>query len=141
MRERWRQGESLHAIARLFDRHHATGWGISSRTCSIRPPPRRRFHLACAPGRTRRDLTWRDRRPVGAHDHSLIGTSALHRESGDPPQRRSLRQVTGWLRRTCPQDGTRQVSHETVGRTLLIQARVAFKQELLQHLRYGSVGR
>src|SRR5688572_30128217 len=44
-------------------------------------------------------------------------------------------QVAGWLKRTYPQDETRQVSHETIYRTLFIQARGAPKKELLQHLR------
>jgi IS30 family transposase len=44
-------------------------------------------------------------------------------------------QVAGWLKRTYPQDGTRQVSHETIYRTLFIQARGALKKELMQHLR------
>ena len=44
-------------------------------------------------------------------------------------------QVAGWLKRTYPQDETRQVSHETIYRTLFIQARGALKKELQQHLR------
>ena len=44
-------------------------------------------------------------------------------------------QVAGWLKRTYPQDETRQVSHETIYRTLFIQARGALKKELLEHLR------
>jgi IS30 family transposase len=47
----------------------------------------------------------------------------------------SPRQVAGWLKRTYPQDETRQVSHETIYRTLFIQARGVLKKELLQHLR------
>jgi IS30 family transposase len=43
--------------------------------------------------------------------------------------------VAGWLKRTYPQDESRQVSHETIYRTLFIQARGALKKELLQHLR------
>jgi DNA-binding CsgD family transcriptional regulator len=46
MWERWRQGESLHAIARLFDRKHTSIGGILSRTGGIRPSPRRRSALA-----------------------------------------------------------------------------------------------
>src|SRR5215472_10777247 len=46
MWERWRRGESLHAIARLFDRYHASIGGILSRTGGIRPSPRRRSALA-----------------------------------------------------------------------------------------------
>src|SRR5512145_3224995 len=48
MWERWRRGESLHAIARLFDRNHSAIGGILSRTGGIRPPPRRRSHRALA---------------------------------------------------------------------------------------------
>src|SRR5512145_3482806 len=50
MWERWRRGESLHAIARLFDRNHSAIGGILSRTGGIRPPPRRRSHRALALG-------------------------------------------------------------------------------------------
>ena len=44
-------------------------------------------------------------------------------------------QIAGWLKRTYPDDETYQVSHETIYRTLFIQARGALKKELLQHLR------
>jgi IS30 family transposase len=44
-------------------------------------------------------------------------------------------QIAGWLKRTYPQDETAQVSHETIYRTLFIQARGALKKELLEHLR------
>jgi len=47
----------------------------------------------------------------------------------------SPRQIAGWLKRTFPDDETYQVSHETIYRTLFIQARGALKRELLQHLR------
>ena len=42
MWDRWQQGESLHRIARLFDRHHSSVRGILSRTGGIRPSTRRR---------------------------------------------------------------------------------------------------
>ena len=45
----------------------------------------------------------------------------------------SPRQIAGWLKRTYPDDETYQVSHETVYRSLFIQARGALKKELLQH--------
>jgi len=45
------------------------------------------------------------------------------------------RQIAGWLKRTYPDDESYQVSHETIYRTLFIQARGALKKELLQHLR------
>ena len=42
MWDRWQKGDSLHAIARLFDRHHGSVRGILERTGGIRPPTRRR---------------------------------------------------------------------------------------------------
>ncbi len=47
----------------------------------------------------------------------------------------SPRQIAGWLKRTYPDDENFQVSHETIYRTLFIQARGALKKELLKHLR------
>jgi len=47
----------------------------------------------------------------------------------------SPRQIAGWLKRTYPDDEHLQVSHETIYRTLFIQARGALKKELLKHLR------
>jgi hypothetical protein len=40
MWDRWRRGESLHDIARLFDRHHTSVRGILAETGGIRPPQR-----------------------------------------------------------------------------------------------------
>ena len=45
------------------------------------------------------------------------------------------RQIAGWLKRTYPDDENYQVSHETIYKSLFIQARGALKKELLQHLR------
>ena len=47
----------------------------------------------------------------------------------------SPEQIAGWLKRTYPDDEHYQVSHETIYRSLFIQARGALKKELLQHLR------
>src|SRR5438093_1464119 len=47
----------------------------------------------------------------------------------------SPEQIAGWLKRTYPDDETLQVSHETIYRSLFIQARGALKKELLEHLR------
>ncbi len=44
-------------------------------------------------------------------------------------------QIAGWLKCTYPDDENYQVSHETIYRSLFIQARGALKKELLQHLR------
>ena len=47
----------------------------------------------------------------------------------------SPEQIAGWLKHTYPDDESRHVSHETIYRTLFIQARGALKKELLEHLR------
>ena len=47
----------------------------------------------------------------------------------------SPEQIAGWLKRTYPDDENYQVSHETIYRSLFIQARGALKKELLEHLR------
>ena len=45
MWDRWQKGESMHAIARLFDRGHSSVQGILSQTGGVRPAPRRRSRL------------------------------------------------------------------------------------------------
>ena len=47
----------------------------------------------------------------------------------------SPEQIAGWLKRRFPDDEHYQVSHETIYRSLFIQARGALKKELLGHLR------
>ena len=47
----------------------------------------------------------------------------------------SPEQIAGWLKRRYPDDENNQVSHETIYRSLFIQARGALKKELLQYLR------
>lgn len=44
-------------------------------------------------------------------------------------------QIAGWLKHTYSCDGNYHVSHETIYRSLFIQARGALNKELLQHLR------
>lgn len=53
----------------------------------------------------------------------------------------SPEQIAGWLKQTYPNDENYQVSHETIYRSLFIQARGALKKELLQHLRRTRVMR
>ena len=178
MWERWRRGESLQAIAQLFDRNHSAIGGILVRTGGIRPAPRCRSGLALrlsereeisrgvmagrsmrtiaralgrAPSTVSREIgrngdrwayraseadaaAWqRARRPKRC---KLAQNRALARLVAEKLRLEwSPYQVAGWLKRTYPQDETRQVSHETIYRTLFIQARGALKKELLQHLR------
>jgi IS30 family transposase len=178
MWERWRRGESLNAIGRLFDRRHTTVQHMLARTGGIQPPPRRRSRLALTlaereeisrglvaglsvrsmaasldravstisreidrnGGRqayragTADEAAWdRARRPKPC---KLAVHPALARLVAQKLQLEwSPRQIAGWLRRAYPDEESRQVSHETIYRTLFIQARGALKKELLQHLR------
>ncbi len=53
----------------------------------------------------------------------------------------SPEQIAGWLKRSYPDDANSLVSHETIYRSLYIQARGALKKELLQHLKRPRVMR
>jgi IS30 family transposase len=47
----------------------------------------------------------------------------------------SPQQISGWLKRRYPNNESMRVSHETLYRSLFIQARGVLKKELIQHLR------
>jgi IS30 family transposase len=53
----------------------------------------------------------------------------------------SPEQISGWLKQTFPEDGSLRVSHETIYRSLFVQARGVLKKELIKHLRSGRVMR
>ncbi len=178
MWDRWQKGDSLHSIARLFDRSHGSIAGILARTGGIRPPQRRR---------SRRALTLSEREEISRGVVAGLSLRSIAASLGRAPstvsreinrnggrchyransadqaawhrahrakicklaQNRALarivasklqlqwapRQIAGWLKRMYPNDETYQVSHETIYRSLFIQARGALKKELLQHLR------
>jgi IS30 family transposase len=178
MWDRWRRGESLHDIARLFDRYHTSVRGILSETGGIRPARRVRSRrslslsereeisrgvvagrsmrsIAASLGRAPSTVSREIRRNGSCHGYRA---SKADQAAWDQAQRskicklarnrtlaglvaRKLKmfwspaQIAGWLKRTYPDDENYQVSHETIYRTLFIQARGALKKELLQHLR------
>jgi len=47
----------------------------------------------------------------------------------------SPEQIAGWLKRAHPQEEAYQVSHETIYRSLFVQARGVLRKELVRHLR------
>jgi IS30 family transposase len=47
----------------------------------------------------------------------------------------SPEQISGWLKTQYPDDESMRVSHETIYRSLFIQARGVLKKELMEHLR------
>ena len=81
----------------------------------------------------------RGRRPKTG---KLAQNRALARLVAGKLQRQwSPEQVAGWLKRTYADDTSRQVSPETIYRSLFIQARGALKKELVAHLRRTRVMR
>ena len=67
----------------------------------------------------------------------LLATHSQLREmvAGKLMQDWSPQQISGWLKMEYPNDESLRVSHETIYRSLFIQARGALKQELVRHLR------
>ena len=176
--DRWRRGEGLKSIGRVFGKGSSSIFAHISPTGGIRPPPRRRSRLA---------LTLAEREEISrglAHGHSLrrIACSLerapstvsreIARNGGSGPYRAaasdrqawrrarrpkackltrhpelrrvvakhlrrnwSPQQIAGWLKRTHPGTESCQVSHETIYRSLYVQARGVLKKELLLHLR------
>ena len=53
----------------------------------------------------------------------------------------SPEQISGWLKRAFPTDASMRVSHETIYRSLFIQARGVLKKELISHLRHRKAMR
>jgi IS30 family transposase len=61
---------------------------------------------------------------------------ALSRTVSRKLQRKwSPEQIAGWLKRAFPGEPQNQVSHETIYRSLFVQARGVLKKELVEHLR------
>ena len=61
--------------------------------------------------------------------------SLCHTVSEKLERKWSPQQIAGWLKREHPDDERDRVSHETIYRSLFIQARGVLKKELLAHLR------
>ena len=75
----------------------------------------------------------RGRRPKGCkltNNRWLRRTVTRKLESDWSPE-----QIAGWLKRAYPEDEHYQVSHETIYRSLYVQARGILKKELILHLR------
>jgi IS30 family transposase len=117
-------GDSIRSIARLLGRPPST----ISREIN-RNGGREGYRASQA-----EQLTWdRTRRPKIC---KLVGNRTLaHIVAGKLQLQWSPQQIAGWLKRTYPGNEDYQVSHETVYRSLFIQARGALKKELLEHLR------
>ena len=178
MWDRWQKGESLHTIARLFDRGHSSVSRIISLTGGIRPPKRTRSRRALslperedisrgiAAGLSMRSIASQLQRSpstVSREIHRNGGYDQYRAASADQaawdraqrPKRCKLsqhpalkrlvalklkghwapEQIAGWLKREYPDNEDYHVSHETIYKTLFIQARGALKKELQKYLR------
>jgi IS30 family transposase len=178
MWDHWQKGDSLHAIARLFDRSHGAIARVLARTGGIRPPQRTRSQrsltlaereeisrgvvvgqslrtiaasLGRAPSTVSREINRNGgRQRYRANKADQAAWDQAHRaKTCKLAQNRALArivarkltsrwspwQIAGWLKRTYADDESLQVSHETIYKTLYIQARGALKKELIKHLR------
>ena len=178
MWDRWQAGDSLHEIARLFDRGHGSIRGVLSETGGIRPRTRSRSQLAlrlaereeisrgmvaghslrsiaASLGRAPSTVSREIKRNGGRRHYRASKADQAAWDRGHRPktcklvENRALagivakklrglwspEQIAGWLKYAYPDDEKFQVSHETIYRSLFIQARGALKKELLQHLR------
>jgi len=117
-------GRSMRLIAKLLGRAPST----VSREVN-RNGGRRRYRASSA-----EQAAWD--RAHRAKTCKLVQNHALARIVASKLQLQwAPRQIAGWLKRTYPDDESYQVSHETIYKSLFIQARGALKKELLQHLR------
>src|SRR6478736_2953734 len=130
MWDRWRQGETLHSIAQLFERHHGSVRGILAPTGGIQD------YRASEADQAAWDQARRPKRCKLAQNRVLARIVAQKLKELWSPE-----QIAGWLKCTYPHDENYQVSHETIYRSLYIQARGALKKELLEHLRRTRVMR
>ena len=178
MWNRWKAGQSLHAIGRALGKDHVVIRFLLARRGGIAPPARRRSPVALtlaeredisrgiASGCSMRVIAQRLSRASSTVSREVArhGGRAQYRaneadqqtwESALRPkpcllathsklqeivaskliQDWSPQQISGWLKQHYPDDESMRVSHETIYRSLFIQARGALKQELVRHLR------
>src|SRR6476469_1581814 len=86
MWERWRKGETLHQIARLFDRYHSSIQGILAEFGRDTPNRAAPVKIVADPDRARRDLSRCGVRQVDAGDRGDARPRTLYDQSRDPTQ-------------------------------------------------------
>ena len=161
MWNRWKAGQSLHAIGRVLGKDHRVIRFLLARHGGIAPAARHRSQrvlrlaeredisrsiasggsmrfMAQRLGRAQYRASEADRQAWDSAlgpKRCLLATHSKWRKivasklvlNGSPQQ------ISGWLKQQ--DDESLRVSHETIYRTLFIQARGALKQELMRHLR------
>src|ERR1700687_310054 len=176
--KRWKSGQSLHEIGRVFDKPHTSIRHFLLPRGGIAPAARRRSRLALALAE-REDISrgiasgWSMREIARRMNRAASTVSREVRRNGDRPAYRahdadcqawvsalrpkrcllalnrklrdivasklildwSPEQISGWLKNRYPKDESMRVSHETIYRSLFVQARGVLKKELMDHLR------
>ena len=175
--KRWKAGQSLHEIGRVFSRNHGAIYFLLSLHGGIIPAARRSpitltlaeredISRGIASGSSIREIAKGVQRAASTVSREVArhGGRPLYRASEADQQawesalrpkvcllaiHRKLQeivasklildwspeQISGWLKRQYPEDESMRVSHETIYRSLFIQARGVLKKELIQHLR------
>jgi IS30 family transposase len=118
------RGDSDRRIGRALGRSHTTV-GREIRRCG----GRRRYRAH----RADEEAWLRARRPKPGKLERYPALARLVTER--LRQDHSPEQIAGWLRRRYPDNDGMRVSHETIYRSLYVQARGALKRELSRHLR------
>ena len=179
MWSRWKAGQSLHEIGRVFGKDHVSIQFMLAQHGGIAPAVRRRsprmltltereeISRGIASGESIRGIARGLKRAVSTVSREIArhGGRPLYRatdadqqawNSALRPKRCLLsihvklqeivagklildwspEQVSGWLKSEYPEDERMRVSHETIYRSLFIQARGVLKKELIQHLRF-----
>jgi len=175
---RWKAGESLHEIGRVFSKDHVSIQFMLAQHGGIAPAARRRSLITLtlteredisrgiASGCSMREIAKGLRRAVSTVSREVArhGGRPLYRASAADQQawESALRpklcllamhsklqeivasklvldwspqQISGWLKTEYPEDGSMRVSHETIYRSLFLQARGVLKKDLIAHLR------
>ena len=175
---RWKAGQSLHEIGRVFGKDHVSIQFMLAHQGGIVPAARRRslrtltlaeredISRGIASGSSIREIAKGVQRAASTVSREVArhGGRPLYRASEADQQawesalrpkvcllaiHRKLQeivasklildwspeQISGWLKRQYPEDESMRVSHETIYRSLFIQARGVLKKELIQHLR------
>jgi len=176
--DRWKRGESMNSIGRLFNRSSSSIYVILAPTGGIRPAPRKRSDISLTLAEreeisrgiaTKQSIRWiaarlnrspsticreinrnggrrayratmADRAAWDRAHRPKLCKLAMNSELRDAVSIKlelewSPQQISGWLKREYPRNEGMQVSHETIYKTLFIQARGALKKALQQHLR------
>ena len=178
MWSRWKEGQSLHEIGRVFGKDHVSIQFMLSQRGGIVPAARRRSLLTLtlveredisrgiASGSSIRNIARGLQRAVSTVSREVARHGGRPRyRASDADQQAwesalrpkacllaihiklqeivasklvldwSPQQISGWLKNQYPDDGSMRVSHETIYRSLFIQARGVLKKELIAHLR------